>query len=413
MDLLEAQGAGTGLRVFGTNTDHGHRFNRRVVIDAIRVHGPVSRADIARRTGLSPQTISNIVDLLQDSNLIREEPRPATGRGQPPIDLLINPNGGHTVGVSFDQRQLVAVITNLAGEIKGQTSMALEASPPAVVLPLIEATVHSLIGKARIPPEEVWGVGVVMPAVFDNGALVSLGPIVVPEWENFALLKRLEERLSIPVHVDNDATAAAVGEKLYGVGRELSDFFYIFIGAGIGAGVISEGRPFRGGHGNAGEIGHLVTVPDGRPCPCGNRGCLERYLGLASAQSALTGIPERAEPVDEQRILQAFREDDPAIGQWLDEAAAQLRLATVVVENLFDPQATVVGGTIPEPMIDALLSRATPLPRSLTSRRGEQSPRLIKAQSGLETPALGAAALAAFDNITPDVSLLFKQGFIP
>ncbi|WP_028033924.1 ROK family transcriptional regulator [Chelativorans sp. J32] len=397
------------MNVFGTNVDHGQRFNRRLVLDIIRLHGPLSRAEIARRTGLAPQTISNIVDMLLDSGLVMAQGRRTGGRGQPPVDLVINPEGGFTVGVSFDHRDLVAVIVDLSGRIKGQMQAKLSSAPPEVVLPTIEATVRSLIFASRISSDRVWGVGVVTPSVFVNGTLVPLGPTVVSAWENFPLRQRLESRLELAVHVDNDATAAAVGEKLYGVGRSLSDFFYIFIGAGIGSGIIAGGRPMRGGHGNAGEIGHVVTTTGGRPCSCGNQGCLERYVALTSAQSAITGRPEGSEEVDVPLLLQALERGDPKLKAWLQEAASQLRTAIVTVENLLDPQAVVIGGSVPEPLLNALIELTMPLPRTLTSRHGEQQPRLIKAQSGFEAPALGAAALAAFENIAPDFSILFKR----
>jgi predicted NBD/HSP70 family sugar kinase len=159
----------------------------------------------------------------------------------------------------------------------------------------------------------------------------------------------------------------------------------------------------------SGELGHMISVPGGRPCPCGNKGCLERYASLSSAYSALTGQPENIEPVDVKRIEAALIARDAKMLGWLDEAATHLRNAIVTIENLLDPQAIILGGPIAETILDELLARIEPLPASVSSRHGNAPKRLVKAQSGLDTRVLGAASLAIFDSMTPDFSVLMKR----
>ena len=397
------------MAFFGTNFEYGQRFNRKVVLETIRLHGPLSRADIARRTGLAAQTVSNLMEPLKREGLVLERARRSGARGQPPINIEIDPDGAYAFGISFDHSRLSVIALDLGGAIRGQITLPVMHATPAVLLPLIESAVRALMAENDFPAHRVWGAGIVLPALVRRGDPTALGPTSVPEWQDFPLAARLQERLGFPILVDNDATAGAIGELLFGAGRQLKSFFYFYLGVGLGGGIIIDGRPFRGTNGMSGEVGHTVSIPGGRPCACGSRGCLERYASLSAAQSALTGDAEGRTPVDVVRIATAFHEKDPRLQQWIDECAGPLRNAIMMVENLFDPEAVVIGGMMPEPMLDALLSAIEPLPPSVSSRANGAKRRLLKSTAGLNTQALGAAALVIFHTMTPDFSLLMKQ----
>jgi predicted NBD/HSP70 family sugar kinase len=397
------------MSLFGTNLEYGHRFNRRVVLETIRLHGPLSRAEIARRTGLAAQTVSNLMEQLKRDGLVLERARRSVGRGQPPINIEIDPNGAYSFGISFNHNQLKVIALDLGGAIRGDVTLPLMHASPAVLLPLIESAVAALIADNAFPEQRIWGAGIVLPALVRRGDPTSLGPTSVPEWRDFPLAEQLQHRLGFPVLVDNDATAGAIGELLFGAGRHLKSFFYFYIGAGLGGGIIMEGRPARGAYGMSGEVGHTVCVPGGRPCSCGNRGCLERYASLSAAQSALTGEAEPLDSVDLARIASAFDAGDPRLHAWIGECADHLRNAIVMVENLLDPEAVVIGGLMPERMLDALIAAIEPLPPSVSSRHNGGSKRLLKSSTGLNTQALGAAALAIFQTMSPDFSLLTKH----
>jgi predicted NBD/HSP70 family sugar kinase len=274
------------------------------------------------------------------------------------------------------------------------------------VLNRIARAARGLLRRQASAKARVLGAGVVLPSVLETGRPVRLGPTTLPDWQDFPVAERLGTLLGVPVLVENDATAAAVGERLYGVGRRLRDFLFIFIGTGIGAGLILSGHPYGGSSGRAGELGHVVTAPGGIPCPCGNRGCLERYASLSAAQAALTGRPEGEAPVDPAALLCAFEAGMPALRAWLSGAARHLNLAVNLLTNLLDPEAIVFGGPIPTPLLEALLSCMSPSPR-------HDRPRLLCAEAGSETPALGAAALPLFADLTPRYALLPKNDARP
>jgi predicted NBD/HSP70 family sugar kinase len=387
----------------GTNLGHARSFNRRVVLEAIRLHGPLSRASIARQTGLSIQTISNIAEELNESGLLREHGLRNIGRGAPALDLALDPDGGFTFGISLDHRRLVVVLVDIAGRQRRQQTVDIDGLAPTAVVALIAQTATELARQERAAKKRLWGAGVVMPMLFENGHPIAFGPTSMPAWQDYPVVEQLTATLGMPVLLENDATAAAVGEQLYGVGRRLKDFFYIYIGVGVGGGMILDGHPYRGFAGRAGELGHVVVEPDGRPCGCGNRGCLERYASLSAAQAALDGMTEEAVQVD----LTALASGASALDDWLDLAARHLRTAAVMITNLLDPEAIVLGGIIPNVLLDGLIARlhrgallGASLPRAIP---------VLRAEIDLESPALGGAALPLFDGLAPALSLLSKS----
>ncbi len=392
----------------GTNIEHTRSFNRRVVLEAVRRHGPISRAEIARLTSLTAQTVSNIASELQEGGLIRSGGRRRTGRGQPPVELSINPEGGYTVGLQLDHRQLSGVLVNLAGEVRETRSSEIGRAAPDIALPLMAKTVESLLRRADVPQERVLGTGVVMPGPFDVDSLTSVGPTTLPGWRGVDPADLLSKATGLPVLVENDATAAALGERLYGAAKHLKTFFYLYIGIGLGAGLILDGAPYRGAWGNAGEFGHFVVAPGGRDCFCGNAGCLERYASLHAAFEAVREAGCDARTIDDLADLAAA--NHPAMTDWIEAAARHLRLALNAVENLLDPEVILIGGELPEAIAQRLIERLEPLMPSVSARQGRRTPRLTKAIAGVEATALGAAALPIFDTMSPSFSLLFKTG---
>ena len=398
---------------FGTNQDQGQHYNRRVVLETIRLYGSVSRADISRLAGLSYQSVSNMADTLVTAGLLVEERRRDGRRGQPPVNLSINPQGGFSVGVTFDQRRLVASLVDLAGVMRKSDEVEVDGASPALVLPQIKAVVCRLRRAARVPAKRIYGVGLVMPGLSRDGTLIGLEPGTthrwLPQWTDVKVIAELERLLQLPVYTDNDAAAAAIGERLYGHGRSFQNFILIYLSAGVGAGIIVGGQPYRSRSGRSGELGHMVVVAGGRSCACGNRGCLERYASLSAAQSALTGRPEGSDPVDPDEIAAAVQRGEPRMLTWLHEAAWGLSAAITSCENLLDPEATLIGGTLPDVVLDALIGQMTPLPRSVSSCRASDAPRLIRAPVGLAAAALGAASLPVFESTAADLSLLLNR----
>jgi predicted NBD/HSP70 family sugar kinase len=405
----------------GTNLDQGQAYNRRLLLEAIRVHGALSRADLTRLTGLAPQTISNISATLTEAGLLVAERRYVNGRGQPPTDLRLNPTGGYAFGVSIDNHRLFAVLVDIAGNRLDEIEERLEETSPAYVLPKMASAIAAMRERTPIPNERVLGTGIAMSGLTTHGSFIGLAPDEITSgWHGFPLESQLEATLGTPIFTDNDARAAAVGEAFYGEGRKYRDFIYIYFGVGVGGSIMNAGQPFRGSQGRAGEFGHMIVEAGGRPCPCGNRGCLEQYASMGSALAAIECKSAECKSAEcksadlnaQDQLVQALVDKDQGLLRWIETAAVHLRTAIVNLENIFDPQTVLLGGIIPEPVLDAIVERIVPLPRTVSSRRAGDARRIVKSSLGPAIPAMGAASLALFDATSADFSLLLKKNAV-
>jgi DNA-binding transcriptional ArsR family regulator len=203
----------------GANLDQGHAYNRRLILEAIRVHGALSRADLTRLTGLAPQTISNISTILTEAGLVTAERRAGSSRGQPPIDLRLNRKGGYAFGVSIDNRRLFLVLVDIAGNRLNELEGQLDDTSPEAVIPRIASSIAALRRQTPLPNKRVLGAGIAMTGLTTHGSFIGLAPDEITScWYGFPLESELEAALGMPIFTDNDARAAAVGEAFYGQG---------------------------------------------------------------------------------------------------------------------------------------------------------------------------------------------------
>ncbi len=374
----------------GKNPGRSRAHNRRVVLDLLRSHGQLGRKQIADMTRLTTQAVANIIEELLAENLLVDLGRLRSGRGQPPVQFALNPDGAITIGFEISVSHLVTTVLDLHGRILEHASVALDDTGPAALIPQVVAQVADI--RRRLPAA-LLGVGVVMPGPFGIEDMSGIGPTTLPGWAGIDASGLLAARTGVPVVIENDANAAAVGEALFGAGQGLANFCMIYFGGGIGLGIIHESQPLRGAFGNAGEIGHVVVAPGGRLCACGQSGCLERY-------ASRDALGERLGPDASGDLATLFAAGHPGLMAWLDEAAAHLSPVVTMLENILDPETVILGGELSDPVIDALISRLT-LGTSVANRRDRALPRVIRGRTGQTIAALGAAALPFFDTIIP------------
>jgi predicted NBD/HSP70 family sugar kinase len=391
--------------IAGTNLEQAKSHNRRVVIEAIRTNGALSRAAIARLTALSSQTISNIVEELEKEELLRAEATLKGARGQPAVPYSINPDGGYSIGLQLDHQLAVGVITDLSGTVRARIERRVDRPTPAQAMPLLAAIASDLMRKFRFDRNRLLGIGMAMPGPFDVEGMTSVGPTALPGWQDFPVAEELERLTGIPVTVENDATAAAIGERLYGVARNLGSFVYLFIGTGLGAGLFLDGHLYKGSRHNAGEIGHMIVKPGGLECGCGKRGCLERYVSLRAAYECLEiPDPDHASP----ELLEALLANGDSLEAWVAQATDPLRQAINMLELALDPETVVLGGFMPVGVIELLASRLDPLYLSVSSTSARTVPRVLVGAAGKDTSVLGAAALPIFSETNPQFDVLQK-----
>jgi predicted NBD/HSP70 family sugar kinase len=385
------------MELRGTNQESGRPFNRRIVLETIRLHEPISRGEIARRVGLTIQTVSTITRELEALGFVRSTRGPRHGRGHPAAMLRLNPEGGFAIGLHVTPIGVEAALIDLAGTLVDRRTRALAPTDPEEAFVLCAELVAGL--RAVRSGGRMLGIGVAIPGPVGVEAMSFVGSTTLEGWKDVAVAERIEGATGLPTFVGIDLAAAALGERLYGAGRELGDFYYLYFGVGLGGAMVHDGVVLRGAHGNAGEIGHLPLDPVGELCPCGNRGCLERTLSLDALDRRL-----KAAGLVRDR---AIAEGAPAFADWLAEAAPLLRRAAVTIENLFDPQTILIGGLAPDALIERLVAAAEPLPPSVAERRDRTAPRLTLSRGGSDAVLRGAAALAVSGLLSPRLGTLF------
>ncbi|KPA95331.1 ROK family transcriptional regulator [Pseudomonas asplenii] len=386
----------------GTNAEHARLHNRRVILEAIRLGGRLTRADLTRLTSLTAQTVSNIVTELQEEGVLLVHAAQKIGRGQPPVPLSINPQGGYSIGFHVEQHSIIGVLLDLLGDAQAQVTHAVSYPSFDDALPLLLDTVGQF--RALRPDGRFLGVGVALPGPFSVEGMTSVGPTAMSGWDDPQIPTRLHQAVGLPVLIENDATAASMGERLYGIASDLHHFVHLFIGSGLGAGLYLGNRLYSGHWHNAGEIGHMTVVPGGKACHCGNQGCLERYISIAALLEHLGQSGDQD--------LAAWNFDDPrfkaGVDSWLDEAAPALRQAINILESLLDPQTILISGFLPQAILARLVARLEPLHRSISCRPDREYPRIQLGTAGHDAVALGAAALMILAEISPDYEALLK-----
>ena len=391
----------------GTNLEFARSHNRRVVMEAIRLHGRLTRADIARLTALTPQTISNIASELEKLGFLSALTPEKGTRGQPATPFVINPEGAYSIGLQIDQQTMLAVVVDLSGKVRGRCTLAVDHPTPAQALPLVRDVVETLKKSSDADWSRVLGLGLAVPGPFDVEGLSAVGPTTLPGWQDRSIATQIGAAVGLPVIMENDATAAAIGERLHGVARTFRSFTYLFIGTGLGAGMFHDGHLYKGAGHNAGEIGHMIVVPEGRACPCGNHGCLERYVSLRAAYDFLDfPDPDHGSP---DRLDEMLTGKDEQLDAWISAATAPLRQAVNVLELALDPETVVVGGFMPVSILEILVSRIEPLHLSVSTTAERSMPRVLIGAAGKDTSVLGAAALPIFSETNPQFDVLQKK----
>ena len=392
--------------VGGTNLEYARSHNRRAVMEAVRREGALTRAEIARETALTGQTISNLVRDLEAGGLLRAEDPRRGARGQPSVPYRINPEGAWSLGFHLDHRSIRGALVDLTGEpVAVAERVSLQPSPDDAVA-LLPSLARELMAAARVAPERGLGAGLALPVRFGVGSITTAGPTTLPGWDDPTATERISKALALPVLVENDGTAAAIRERLAGVAHAIESFVFLFVDDGLGAGMFLGGQPWRGASRNAGEIGHMIIEPDGLACPCGNRGCLERYVSLRAAYEAVLDDPDSGSP---ERIEALVMRQDPRLRAWAFAAGRFLARAVNAIESTLDPETIIIGGPTPQGLLQWLIEAVEPLPISVGSRLNRAIPRLIPGGTGSNLAAIGAASLPVFDEINPRFDLLFKR----
>lgn len=380
--------------------------SRTKILDVIRASRTISRVELAQATGLTQATVSTVVRRLLVDGLVVEVGRGVSTGGKPRTLLRIEPTARYALGVQLAAEATIFVLADLGGATVSRWRRPALRDPEQAV-EMIGAEVDGGIERAGVPRERVIGLGVVASGPQLAATGIALAPPAMTAWVDFPLRDRLEERAGLPVLLDNDATATAVGLYWADGVTAATTIAALFMGHGIGAGVLTGGQVYRGATNNAGEIGHVTVQLDGPPCWCGNRGCAELLGGTAATIERARQAGIDLGPAD-RPTLAAFGAlarralaGEPGPLAVVQHSARVVAVAAHTLVNVVDPDLLVLTGPAFAVAGPLYLPVVTEVVTGTRFARGSGPIAVRLSTHGPESAALGAAALVLQAELTP------------
>ena len=405
----------------GTNLPRMGDFNLTVILDAIRrSSGGLSRVELAQIVGLSPQTISNISRRLLDQHLIVEAGKEGSGPGKPRTILRLNPAGMYAIGVHLDPAVTTFVVLDLVGAVVQHSRIKTPGgNGPAAVISTIAAEIEQLVSDSGVDTAKIAGLGLAAPGPIDldNGTVVD--PPLLPGWDRVELRNALTEATGYSVLVDKDVTSAAVAETWAGGPSGAGSFIFMYMGTGIGCGIVLNDEVFRGTSGNAGEIGHIVVDPGGPVCDCGLHGCVKSSAipQVLVAEAEAAGILDRNRTDNSGAVVQqSFSrlcdladEGNAQALAIIDKSAVLVARAVSVVTNALDVERVVFGGPYWSRLSERYLEKIPALLDANSAARLIHTIEVVGTGVGEDVGAIGAACLVLEHTLAPRAQRLLLE----
>jgi len=376
----------------GTNATRTGDFNQRVTLHAVRLHGPVTRSDLAAETGLTPAAIANITNRLLRERFILAAGRRVGGRGQPARRFIINPDRCFSIGLNVDRDHLTLVALDFVGKVRARAAREVHFAGPEQVRAFYRRAVRQLLTRGEIPVERLVGVGVAFP---DDIARAHL-PEQPPEyaaWAQVRIDELIGDVLEVPVFIENDAAAAAIGEMQFGSGQRYRSFFYLLVTAALGGGLVTEGIYARGAQGRSGEIGWLHAR--------NAQGQDSQLQNIVSLSSLYARLAARGFAVTTPRgLTQLEAAAERVVEAWVAESTEALVEPFLAINCLINPEAILIGGRLPAALIDRLASALNERLAVFAAQIPAVAP-VARALTADDAPAVGAAILPFSARLLP------------
>lgn len=388
-----------GPELSGTNLERAGDHNQRVTLHAIRVNGPVTRKELAAMTGLTGAAIANITNRLLKERLVLQAGRLRGARGQPATKLVINPDSCFSIGLNVDRDHVTLVVLDFVGRVRARASREIAFAKPATVRTFLQRSIGRMLETAGIARERLVGIGVAFPDDLTRTHLPDQ-PEDYAVWASVRIDDLIRDVLGIPVFVENDAAAAAIGEMQFGSGQRYRSFFYLLVTAALGGGLVADGSYFRGANGRSGEIGWLHSRT-----ASGEETQLQRIVSLSALYARLAAIGIRV--ASPRGLLRLAPDGQEIVDRWIHESTEALVGSFVAINCLINPEAILIGGRLPATLVDQLA-------RSLNQRMAgfaSQVPAIApvaRAATSDDAPAVGAAILPLSDRFLPTRFAILK-----
>lgn len=392
--------------VAGGNLPAVKRQNRSAVLRVLLMHGPISRLDVGRITGMHPATVSNIVAELISAGYVSEVGETISTRaGRRPILIALRSRSALVGAIDIRFTSVAVALSDIEANVVARTVLPLAAQPdPESTLDDIASALRGLLAASPGAAQSLLGVGVGCIGLADhttgvNRLAASLG------WRDVPIAQHLQARLGLPVVVDNNVRIMALGEKMFGLGKHVDNLIVVHVGWGIGAGFIIQHELFRGSDDYAGELGHITSLPDGEPCSCGGRGCLETVSSgrvmLAQARAAAQAEPDSplgrllsSQQLTLETVLQAAAAGDERAQAIVRRAARYLGLSIGNLASILNPELVIVAGAVLDAGEVFLAEARSAMEEASYVARASGKTAVAFTRFGLNAGFVGAASLA-------------------
>lgn len=360
--------------------------NARLVLSFIRRHGAMASAEIARRSGLSAQTVSNIVRSLEMDGLVVRRKSVKGGVGKPSTPVALNPNGVYSLGLNIGRRSMEAVLVDFSGASVKHLREAYSFPTPKNVREFLRRTMKSLQKNHPTAWEKVKDIGVSAPFWLWDWTDIANAPTErMLQWRDVSIASIVAEESGRNVVFENDATSACVAEHMIGRGGQFSDFLYVFVGSFVGGGVVLNGKVFTGRKGNSGALGPL-PVPD-------EKGGMTKLMNIASLNVLETELIAAGLPAD---VLRSNPNDwasiEPHLTVWIDKTADAMATAIIAAASVIDIEAVIMDGAFPAETRRRLVARTSEQLED-SDLSGLEQPLVLEASVGRSARSMGAALL--------------------
>jgi predicted NBD/HSP70 family sugar kinase len=374
-------------------------------LDLIRSSGPISRVELAELTGLTQATISTVVRELLADGVISETGRGESTGGKPRMRLEINPASRLGIGVHIGQDYITYIVADLAGTVVGRKRVdgPGDASPVTVVARMAD-DIESLIVGLNLDRDSIVGMGLAIPGPVDRIDGTVRGVPALMGWTEFPIRKALATTTGLQCEFDNDATAAAIGEYWLGATVDYGSYASVYMGSGIGAGIVIDGTIYHGLSANVGEIGHVTVDARGPQCPCGNLGCLELFAGPKAIMEKATDAAARGDldiPLTGKTSVDFATLGSAAAVALIQESADYLAGAVVSMVNLFDLPLIVLAGNAFSTAGSIYVQTISTALATRAMVRDIHPIEVRMSVNGNDAAALGAATLVLQDRLSP------------
>jgi len=383
-----------------------HSPTQALILKTIRDEGSISRADIARATGLTAPTVTKIVSELLQAGLVEETGQGKSEGGRPPILLSLNPTSYYIIGVDLARTGIHGIVTDLNAQIIRRVNADSSLSHPIdITLETLLDVLSQLITDSPVDRKRILGIGIGAPGPLSSSQGLIISPPNFSGWSNIPLRRIVEKEFGIPTYLDNDANACTLAEKWFGDGQPYDRFVYIAAGTGTGAGMIINGELDSGANDIAGELGHTTVDINGPRCSCGNYGCLELYTSgtavVERARRALSYgqqshirdlVEDDLDAITLSTVIEAGLAGDQLAEQVLRETGRYLGVGAVNAINLFDPEVVFIGRELSlagDLVLDPIRQMVAERAFSVAAERAKVLPAKLKG----DAPVIGATVL--------------------